>query len=169
MDIGAPADKTSAPGSIWSMNGQSVARPPVTAIAPVAMYRKSRRLTEGLAVVSAIGSLGGGYISSKMGTQRLIDRHSIAAGPQLHIGGIAEAGIIGDGLAVAGRTRQWPTPSATAGPGSSRTANPPRTVLRFAEFTASSARERTTARISPAAARLSAFAATRRGQSAWPC
>src|SRR5271156_1437434 len=42
--IGAPAAIVEASGFIWETNGQSVARPPTAAAAPVATKRKSRRV-----------------------------------------------------------------------------------------------------------------------------
>src|SRR5215475_12878618 len=51
--IGAPAAIVEASGFIWETNGQSVARPPTVATAPVATKRKSRRVGWS-AVVAAV-------------------------------------------------------------------------------------------------------------------
>src|SRR5215471_5568876 len=42
--IGAPAAMVEASGFIWAMSGTSAAAAPIVATAPVAIYRKSRRV-----------------------------------------------------------------------------------------------------------------------------
>src|ERR1700748_1314372 len=50
--IGAPAAIVEASGFIWETSGQTVARPPTAAAAPVATKRKSRRVPAEDAVVT---------------------------------------------------------------------------------------------------------------------
>src|SRR6266481_1551523 len=65
--IGAPAAIVEASGFIWDTNGQTVARPPTAANAPVATKRKSRRVGWS-AEVAAVVTIPNPFLAAAGGT-----------------------------------------------------------------------------------------------------